>query len=139
MNRTKVLKLPETFLFWTSGSNGLPRQLELLKQHIDREVEYLPELFASRRRIQSLLPSHHIYGYIWTVLLAARLEIEVIPGADFQPGNLVIGHSNSWRTFSGQTMPMDHWTLSSGGPIQVANLSLPMWRRHYVAARECWL
>lgn len=66
---------PEKLTFFTSGSTGTPvpnaSYLELLEQ----EVLALVKLFPRGKRIVSLVPRHHIYGFLFSVLLPKVLDI----------------------------------------------------------------
>lgn len=88
--------------FHTSGSTGTPKvlhhPLNLLVEEMDAQaVQSIPQ---GIRRIVSLVPPHHIYGFLFTVLLPARLELPVLdlsgkgPGAlsrEIRAGDLVVG------------------------------------------------
>ena len=95
--------------FRTSGSSGAPKPcthpLALLLQEVDALARLLPE----RRRIVSVVPAHHIYGFLFTVLLPRRLGIEAVCdlrdhapaalAAQLTAGDLVIGFPDFWRAF----------------------------------------
>jgi len=97
--------------FRTSGSSGAPKPCTHALALLWQETEALAALFPGRRRILSLVPSHHIYGFLLTVLLPQRLGLgaaDVIdlrghaPGAlaaQLRAGDLVIGYPEAWRAF----------------------------------------
>jgi long-chain acyl-CoA synthetase len=114
MNSPKVLKQHDKYSFYSSGTTGSPRRISVNAEVIHREVAYLATLFASRLRINYFVPLHHIYGYIWAVLLPEALRIEAIPFATPRPGDLLIGHPGTWRRW--QTLPADIWGINAGGP-----------------------
>lgn len=102
----------ERMVFRTSGSSGAPRNCPHALAGLAQEVAELARLFAGTRRIVGLVPSHHIYGFLFTVLLprALGLEPEAVrdlrgasPGAvarSLRPGDLVVGFPDFWRTFA---------------------------------------
>lgn len=117
--------------FRTSGSSGAPKPCTHSLASLWQETGVLAALFPGRRRIVQLVPSHHIYGFLFTVLLPRRLGLagrEVVdlrglaPGAlagQLQPGDLVVGFPDFWRGF-GQSgvalVPDDVIGVSSTAP-----------------------
>ncbi|MEW7847108.1 AMP-binding protein [Massilia aurea] len=95
--------------FRTSGSSGAPKPCTHPLAWLWQEVEALATLLPGRRRVVSLVPSHHIYGFLFTVLLPRRLGIATVCdlrghapatlAAHLQSGDLVIGHPDLWRAF----------------------------------------
>lgn len=93
--------------FRTSGSSGAPKPCTHPLALLWQEVEALARLLPGRRRIVSLVPAHHIYGFLFTVLLPRRLGIDTVCdlrdhapaalAARLMPGDLVIGHPDLWR------------------------------------------
>lgn len=102
----------ERMVFRTSGSSGAPRHCPHALAALAQEVAELAQLFGGARRILSLVPSHHIYGFLFTVLLPRALGLDpsavhdlrgASPGAvarAFEPGDLVIGFPDFWRTLA---------------------------------------
>lgn len=100
--------------FRTSGSSGTPKPCTHALAVLWQETLELAALFPGRRRIVSLVPSHHIYGFLFTVLLPRRLGLGaqdvadlrgLAPGAvaaGLRPGDLVIGFPDFWRGFARQ-------------------------------------
>jgi 4-coumarate--CoA ligase (photoactive yellow protein activation family) len=101
--------------FRTSGSAGTPRRCTHRLATLEQEVAALAPLVGGRRRILSAVPSHHIYGFLFTVLLPQRLavpggagpgEVEVIDVRQAGPaalsvqaraGDLVVAHPGWWE------------------------------------------
>lgn len=88
-------------IFRTSGSTGDPEPCEHTLAGLLQEVAVLSELLGQRRRVLSFVPAHHIYGFLFTVLLPWRLGIAVVDlrasapqslGRHAQPGDLVVTH-----------------------------------------------
>lgn len=101
--------------FRTSGSSGAPKACTHPLARLWQEADVLAGLFSGRRRIVSVVPSHHIYGFLFTVLLPRRLGLGPdgvldvrahAPGAvkaRLREGDLVIGYPDSWRVFAAVT------------------------------------
>jgi len=95
--------------FRTSGSSGAPKPCRHSLALLWQEVGALATLLPGRRRIVSLVPAHHIYGFLFTVLLPRRLGIDAVCdlrghapaalAAQLMAGDLVIGHPDLWRAF----------------------------------------
>ncbi len=102
--------------FRTSGSSGEPKCCGHPLADLAQEVDHLVNLFRGAKRIISAVPAHHIYGFLFTVMLPEKLGgLEVIdvrlltPRAltrQLQAGDLVVSHPT-------------HWSLvaSHGGPL----------------------
>ncbi|WP_281914369.1 AMP-binding enzyme [Massilia varians] len=119
-----------TIRFRTSGSSGAPKDCSHLLADLWQETGALAALFADTRRIVSLVPSHHIYGFLFTVLLprargldpAALLDLRgASPGAvarQLAPGDLVVGFPDFWRAFApvAGTLPPRVFGVSSSAP-----------------------
>ncbi|NEX64778.1 AMP-binding protein [Noviherbaspirillum galbum] len=95
--------------FRTSGSTGTPKPCSHPMATLEQEVRELALLFPGRRRLLSAVPSHHIYGFLFTVLLPRALGIDAAQIIDLrgssparlarqlQAGDLVVGHPEFWR------------------------------------------
>ncbi|MCC2955413.1 AMP-binding protein [Massilia sp. IC2-477] len=98
--------------FRTSGSSGAPKTCTHLLADLWQESGELAALFPGTRRIVGLVPAHHIYGFLFTVLLPRVLGLEAgavldlrgaSPGAvarSLQAGDLVVGFPDFWRAFA---------------------------------------
>ena len=99
----------EEMTFHTSGSAGDPKACTHAAAALAQEAEELARLFAGSRRIVAAVPCHHIYGFLFTVLLPQALGLpaqavidarrRAVPslGPLLQPGDLVVGHPDFWR------------------------------------------
>jgi long-chain acyl-CoA synthetase len=115
--------------FRTSGSSGAPKRCSHRLAGLWREVDEFAQLLPGRRRILAAVPSHHIYGFLFTVLLpqAAGAALPVIDlrasspaalAAMLAPGDLVVGHPDFWRQVGALALPFpqDVTGVSSGAP-----------------------
>lgn len=94
--------------FRTSGSTGQPKWCVHRLADLEAEIDVVAGISGGYRRIIALVPSHHIYGFLFTILLAARLTAEVIDVRNSSParlgtllraGDLIVGHPDFWRAF----------------------------------------
>jgi long-chain acyl-CoA synthetase len=94
--------------FRTSGSTGQPKWCVHELADLETEVAESARLFAGARRVLGAVPSHHIYGFLFTILLPARLGCAFIDVRAHAParlaglvagGDVVIGYPDFWRAF----------------------------------------
>lgn len=109
-------RFDQRLTFRTSGSSGAPKPCQHTLAGLRQETQYLATLFAGRRRLLSAVPSHHIYGFLFCVLLPKELGLGDDCFVDLrastpawlarhaQPGDLVIGHPDFWAAV-GRTVP----------------------------------
>lgn len=93
--------------FRTSGSTGLPKSCPHSLDALAEEIAAQAVLLAAPLRILSAVPSHHIYGFLFTVLLPQCLgSIPVIDirgssparlAGELRDGDLVVGHPEFWK------------------------------------------
>lgn len=105
--RASLARHDADLVFRTSGSSGSPKRCHHSLANLWREVDELARLLPGRRRILSAVPAHHIYGFLFTVLLpqagAAPVPVVDVRGqspaslaARLAPGDLVVGHPDFW-------------------------------------------
>ncbi len=123
MNSTKVLQLQDSYIFSTSGTSAGARLVERDRAEILREINYLAGEWPARR-ILSVVPIRHIYGYLWTVLLGKFLQVDVVNvrgwsceafGALLREGDLVVGYPGAWGRWVDLRWPRGVCGVSSGG------------------------
>ena len=87
--------------FFTSGSTGRPKRCTHPMDALVREGLHWASQLGDRRRVLRAVPCHHIYGFLFGVMLPARLGIPMLdvrdalpPGvlARAEPGDLLVGH-----------------------------------------------
>lgn len=93
--------------FRTSGSAGSPKRCTHALAALWQETRELARLVPGRRRILSAVPAHHIYGFLFTVLLPRLLGIDAVvdlrgagPAAALgqaRAGDLIVAHPGWWE------------------------------------------
>lgn len=116
--------------FRTSGSTGVPRPCEHAMATLLQEVRHLAGLFRGRRRVLCAVPAHHIYGFLFSVLLPQELGLGEEDVYDLRgrtpawlargarAGDLVIGYPEFWAAV-GRTvasLPDDVLGVTSTAP-----------------------
>ena len=126
----KSLTVSSQFIsFKSSGSVGFKKYHTHILAHLEQEAEFLGQMLNGRKRILRSVPSHHIYGFIFTVLLPRYLgdSVEVIDvrGYSFntiqsllQPGDLIIAYPEFWKLCEDSNIdfPSDIIGINSSGP-----------------------
>jgi 4-coumarate--CoA ligase (photoactive yellow protein activation family) len=118
--------------FRTSGSSGDPKRCTHALATLGQEADALAALVPGRRRILSAVPSHHIYGFLFTVLLPQRLAgtgamLDVVDVRQAAPsalagltraGDLVVAHPLWWEAAAQCTpaFPADVVGVTSTAP-----------------------
>lgn len=104
-----VKKKAECLTFRTSGSSGKPKACVHRVADLKEEVQVHADAYGGCRRVVTLVPRHHIYGFLWTVMLPAELGVEVIDGRRWTParlktelraGDLVVSTPATWQHIS---------------------------------------
>ena len=95
--------------FRTSGSTGAPKGCSHTLASLMQEMQAMAQVIGPVQRIVSSVRSHHIYGFLFTVLLPHAMGRPDLPLLDLQgrppigldtllrPGDLVIGFPDWWR------------------------------------------
>ena len=96
--------------FRTSGSTGVPKPCSHLLALLHQEIDHLETVFAGTERVLTAVPSHHIYGFLFTILLSVRLKCtEVIDVRRATPqmllqllrrGDLLVSHPAHWAVLA---------------------------------------
>lgn len=120
--------------FRTSGSTGISMAVTHDLTLLNQEVRTLSQALAGVRRVVAHVPRHHIYGFLFAVMLPKALGVPCgwcnpmpVPGlaASFEPGDLVIAHPLFWRTLAEGGQPFRHnvrGTTSTGPcPAELAH------------------
>ena len=118
------------FTFSSSGSTGVRKHIRHREDVLAREAHAWAKVLTSAdagppvRRVVVLAPTHHIYGFIWGVLLPLALGVPVID-ADFAalapllPGDLLIAVPDQWQWLatSVRAWPEQVQGISSTAPL----------------------
>ncbi len=118
--------------FRTSGSTGRPKFVVHEFEALAQEIESLASIFSNRTRIVSAVAAHHIYGFLFTVLLPVRLGAGVVDArshapqtvrALVEPGDLLVAYPSYWQPLAGGGWPRDIDGVTSGAPcpMELAN------------------
>lgn len=113
--------------FRTSGSTGTPKTVHHSLSRLLQEVDTLATIFPGRRRVLAAVPAHHIYGFLFTVLLPQKLNAHVIDlrahapaaaRAQLREGDLLVAHPAFWNAFvrAGNGTPADVFGVTSTAP-----------------------
>lgn len=114
--------------FQTSGTTGMAKRVGHSWEALEQEITYLSRLFERRSRIIATVPAHHIYGFLFTVLLPSRLglPVEIVRwdrlgslGRSLRPGDLLVAQPTIWRYLSRvvASWPTSVWGTSSTAPL----------------------
>jgi 4-coumarate--CoA ligase (photoactive yellow protein activation family) len=121
--------------FKTSGSTGEPRFVAQEFSALAQEIEALAEIFRGAARMIGLVPAHHIYGFLFTVLLPGilnpRLRLPVLDGRAhsasslaslLKQGDCVVAVPTFWQAAveAGVDWPEGVVGVSSGAPCPPA-------------------
>ena len=98
-------------VFRTSGSTGRPKPCAHTLVNLEQEAAYLGSVFSGTRRILSAVPSHHIYGFLFTILLPRQLSTceSVLDiratgptrlASQLQAGDLIVAHPAHWSVLA---------------------------------------
>ena len=72
----------------TSGTTGRPKRCTHDAAHLLVEAEALGDLFHDRRRVVTLVPAHHAYGFLFCALLPDALAVDRLDATSLGPGKL---------------------------------------------------
>lgn len=115
--------------FLTSGSTGTPKKCFHSGDMIWQEAHGVKSLFPAVKRVVSLVPASHLYGFTFTVALPHALKVPVVTMAALptqqwetllQEGDLVAGFPLFWNYWlrCGNTFPKGVYVLSSTAPCK---------------------
>lgn len=129
-------KSPQNISFFSSGSTGPAKRHCLPSAHLMTEIRFIAEHLLLQtpplpRRIWTLVPAQHIYGFIFTLLLPAALadQPEVLDGRrrmlsalqrEFQLGDIIVAVPDFWRQWvkAGQVLPPGVIAITASAPCE---------------------
>lgn len=129
--QASLRKKAERITFRTSGSTGSPKRCVHSWQLLTSEAAEHAARLRNCRRVLSMVPSHHIYGFIWAVLLPQYMEISVLDVRRWSPsriaqesreGDLLVGVPAHWTLLSRtlDLLPSGVFGVTSGAPCPPA-------------------
>ena len=115
--------------FLTSGSTGAPKKCVHTREMIEEEAYGVAPVFNGVKRVVSLVPASHLYGFTFTVALPHVLAVPVLtlpalPTQSWdtllQEGDLVVGFPLFWGYFLRMQAKLPHGVqvLSSTAPCK---------------------
>jgi 4-coumarate--CoA ligase (photoactive yellow protein activation family) len=128
---TGLERYAATLTFRSSGSTGEAKGCVHGLAALREEAALHGQLLPDRRRILCAVPCHHVYGFLFGVLLPQELGLPAGAFVDLrastpawlahgaQAGDLVIGHPEFWNAVARAvpTLPPDVVGVTSTGPI----------------------
>ena len=120
----------ETLGFRTSGSTGKPKLCVHKLDDLVAEARFWAGLFQPRSSVVGVVPRHHIYGFIFSILLPLALDVPYVDGRHrtpsgvgraLSPGALVVGFPDFWSLVSTSKAASVFWPddvhgVTSTGP-----------------------
>ncbi len=117
--------------FHTSGSCGQPKAVTHPLASLERESAHWAHIFSGHDAISGNIPRHHIYGFLFSVLLPRRLNLTYrerrseLPQSTFvdnSPKHLLITLPHHLKLFldSGQTASQGLTAVTSTAPLPTA-------------------
>lgn len=116
------------FTFSTSGSTGVRQHVRHAHDSLTNEAQSWRQVFQAHAlpvsRIVTLVPCHHIYGFIWGVLLPKVLGVPVIEAShealpELLAGDLLVGVPDQWQWLAGSVR-------AGSGLVQGVTSTAPM-------------
>ena len=98
-------RFSDTITFRSSGTTATPAAHPHDLAELVQEIRELSGLAPHRQRVLSAVPAHHIYGFLFTVLMATELELPVLDirrrstawlANELRAGDVIIGHPAFW-------------------------------------------
>lgn len=112
--------------FTSSGTSGRPKRCVHTADALRTEATFLGEVFRDRRRVVSLVPAHHAYGFLLTALLPDGLGVDCVDANRLgpaeiarllAPGDLVVTFPDRWRWLE-RSLP--GWPKDVAGVVSTA-------------------
>ena len=114
--------------FRTSGTSGSPKLVSHTWEELLQETDFLSQLLECRNRVLSTVPGHHIYGFLFTVLLPETTGLPVLAlpwerlgelSESLELKDLIVSHPALWQYLrrSVGTWPSSIWGVSSTAPL----------------------
>jgi 4-coumarate--CoA ligase (photoactive yellow protein activation family) len=125
--REGLMAGPHALAVRSSGSTGTPRRSTHPLPELWQEMQAMAGVIGPRRRVVCLVRSHHIYGFLFGVLLPhvwGGVPVLHLPGEQLarlpalvQPGDLIVGYPDGWAAL-GRLLP--EWPANVVGVTSTA-------------------
>ena len=120
-------KYDKTLRFCTSGSTGQPKYITKFLPDLIEEAEYWASVLPNVEKIVGVVPRHHLYGFIFTVLFPSvtqklyediRLSLPTQLNDKADGLTALIGYPDYWRTLIkfGVEFSADFCAITSTAP-----------------------
>jgi long-chain acyl-CoA synthetase len=109
--------------FRTSGTTSTPKAVTHELALLDEEVSAFLDLLPPAGRTLAYVPAHHIYGFLFTVLMPMRDGSQVVPaylnpiGERPREGDRIVAFPEMWKLLQGQSFPTGVHGISSTAPL----------------------
>lgn len=110
--------------FQSSGTSGISKSVTHSIESINTEVAYLKTIINKPSRVLSYVPSNHIYGFLFTIVLPQSWNIPVVKASQldslqFQKDDLIVATPFNWQFIysSLNNIKMELSGISSGAPL----------------------
>ena len=114
--------------FSTSGSTGKRQHIRHADDSLVDEAQTWAQFFRASAfpvsRVVTLVPCHHIFGFIWGVLLPKALGVPVLDAShealpELLAGDLLVGVPDQWQWLAGSVRSEPAWVqgVSSTAPM----------------------
>ena len=116
------------FTFSTSGSTGKRQHIRHADDSLMAEAHAWAQVLRASalpvRRVVTLVPCHHIYGFIWGVLVPKALAVPVVEAShealpELLAGDLLVGVPDQWQWLAGSVR-------AGAAPVQGVTSTAPM-------------
>ncbi len=113
----------QRYRFASSGSSGQPKWIAHRCTDLEREVQALRGHFQGVKRIVTLMPAHHLYGFLFGIILPAQIGLPCVSlrgeapasvRAKLLPGDLLVAFPGFWQHSPARKFPDNVIGLSSG-------------------------
>lgn len=101
--------------FQTSGSRAEPKLHAHCIAFLEEEITFFASRLAGHRRVLAAVPSHHIYGFLFAIMLPTRLGLPVVDVRDRLPG-AVLARAQTGDLLIAHPAFLD---LATRGPVEV--------------------
>ncbi|HYC03194.1 MAG TPA: AMP-binding protein [Azospirillaceae bacterium] len=135
ITRASLERADQEITFRTSGSTGEPKPCAHTLERLEEEAGGLADILKGTTRVLAAVPAHHIYGFLFTVLLPLKLGVPVevvrgrLPGrvvAELRPGDLLVAVPDWWNAAAraGAAIPAGATGTSSTAPLPAETAAL---------------